>query len=447
MLFGDVFAHALGFAETKNCKEDVAKYTGRYFGVFVGVTRSAQHTVPQWPSNIHGSIGYWDEDFARVSPSSLCNHTFRVAFDAVFHDDRRSYFPELLTDVDAVLDIKFMRLPVRDVDERTGKFVDDGSTFSNNTWGLIVQTKAHRATYLPGVYMDTPWDTIKASVQSKAGVKQGEKTRFVAYRTKRVAADLRQIYAQLLCDNPSQIVNKLGCHFIEFANTCQHVPYSVTVDKQVLYDESQDVRNVASLLDIQQLSERVPCTAKRFESDVLHYVIKYVTQPAGLRQASTFLLTLLQQQKKFPRLQRLITSRLSSELSSMEPEFERGEALVALRRRARMRTPRSIFELNWQAQSSPRAELRPQLRAFIADFTPTTETNFLAVAFEAACALRMSTSLSALFGDLMQRYDIERGLFMFRDGSSRVDITGHIHRGLMMLADDHDSTGKIFNSK
>lgn len=436
MLFCDVFAYALGFVGTANCTDDEAvlvKYTGPYFGVFAGVTRSAQHTLSTWPKNIHGSIGYWDDKFTKLSPKSLCNRTFNVALDAVFNDDRRTYFPELLTDVDAVLDIKFMCLPIRDVDERAGTFKDDGSLFSNNTWGLIVQTKLHRATYLPGVYVDTPWDAIKASVLSKANAKEGEKARFVAYRTKRVAAPLRQVFAQVLRHNPQQIVNKLGCHFIEFVNTCEHVPYSVTADEVVLYDETQNVRNVATLLDIQQLSKIVPCTVKSFESEVLHYVTKYVTQPADMRQASTFLLTLLQSQKKFPRLQRRITSRLSSELGEMEPEFERGEALVALRRRARMRTPRSIFELNWQAQSSPRLELRDQLHAYITDFSRDTETNFLAVAFEAACALRMSSQSTSLFCDLMQRYDAERGLFMFTDRSSRVDITGHVHRGLMML--------------
>ena len=433
MLFGDVFAYALGFAEAKNCSNDIAKYTGRYFGVFAGVTRSMRHAIPNWPTNIHGSIGYWDEDFARVNPADLCKHTFRVAFDSVFHDDRRRYFPELLTDVDAVLDIKFMCLPIRHVEEATGNFVDDGSAFSNNTWGLIVQTGIHRATYLPGVYMDTPWDAIKASVQAKAKVEQGENSSFIAYRTKRVYATLRQVYEYLLRNSPSSITRTLGSHFIVFTNPCRHVPYLVTSDKRVLYDESQDVRNIASLLDIETLAELVPGAINRFDPDIKHYIMKYTKRPAEMRQASTFLLTLLQHKKQCPRLQRRIASRLISELSSMEPEFELGEALVALRMQTRMRPPRSIFELNWQAQASPHPELEQHLQAFTSDFTHSTETNFLAVAFEAACALSMPVLSAALFSDLMQRYDVERGLFMFRDGSARVDITGHVHRGLALI--------------
>ena len=242
-----------------------------------------------------------------------------------------------------------------------------------------------------------------------------------------------QVYPQVLRTNPFQLVNKIGCHFIEFFNTCKFVPYAVSGNKTVLYDETQDVRNIATLLDVQQLSEVVHCRARQFETDVLHYVIKYVTQPSDMRQASTFLLTLLQQQSKFPRLQRQIERRLSDELSLMEPEFELGEALVALQKRARLRTPQSIFELNWQAQSSPHTELRQQLRAYMSEFGSLTETNYLAVAFEAACALRMSEEFTALFGQLMQRYDAEKGLFMFLDQSSRVDITAHVHGGLMSL--------------
>lgn len=435
-MFNDVFAHALGLGDSSSCgkrADKMQRFTGPYFGVFAGVTRSVKHALSTWPFNVHGCIGYWDTTFTELRPSSLCRRTFKVASDAVVRDERRSYFPELMADVDAELDIKFMCLPIRDVDELTGTFVDDGSAFNNKAWGLIVQTRAHRATYLPGVYPDVSWDVIKASVQSKAKLGQGEKARFVAYRTKCSAMSVRQVYSEVLRRNPFPMINKIGCHFMEFFNTCKHVPYAVSVDKTVTYDESQDVRNVATLLDVQQLSEVVHCRARQFESDVLHYVIKYVTQPRDMRQASTFLLTLLQRQSKFPRLQRQIERCLSDELSLMEPEFELGEALVALQKRARLRTPQSIFELNWQAQSSPHTELRHQLRAYMSKFTPLTETNYLAVAFEAACALRMAEQCTSLFGDLMQRYDAEKGLFMFLDGSSRVDITGHVHGGLMSL--------------
>jgi hypothetical protein len=150
-----------------------------------------------------------------------------------------------------------------------------------------------------------------------------------------------------------------------------------------------------------------------------------------MRQASAFLLPLLQEHNVYPRLQAKITHRLRMQLSAMDPEFELGEALVALKVRQPMRTPRSVFELNWQAQAAPLHALHDPLRAFVNEFTDRTETNYLAVAFEAACALRMPKTAHFLFCKLMPRYDATRGLFKFLDGSSRIDITGHIYRGLL----------------
>ena len=446
-MFQQVFEYALGLRSVPDCS-NVSSFEGNYFGVFVGVMRSKDHSVPDWPRNIHGSIGYWDRDFKQIEPEPLCTHTHRVAFDAVFNDDRKKYFPSLLTDVDAVLDVKFMCLPLRDVNATTGLFTD-GSPFTNNEWGLLVQTDAGRgATFLPKVYIDTAWNVIKAHVVSKAGLSGEESMRFLAYRTNRHSQSLCVIYG---LTSPHRLLAKFGCCFIKFVNSCagdcEHreacVPYAVTAKQTVVYDETQDVRNIATLLDLRRMSNMLSCKARTFSSDIKHYVRKYIRQPSDMRQASTFLLPLLQELNIFPRLQTKIVHRLSTELSAMEPEFELGEALVALKLYRPMRTPRSVFELNWQAQalnqdptqrselcSQLRNQLCTQLRAFVIQFTERTETNYLAVAFEAACALRMPTTMRALFCKLMTRYDAKRGLFKFLDGSSRVDIAGHVYRGL-----------------
>jgi hypothetical protein len=430
-MFQPVFEYALGLRPVPRCT-DMSAFKGNYFGVFVGVTRSKAQSIPDWPQNIHGSIGYWDRKFQCIEPEPLCMHTHRVAFDAVFNDDRKKYFPSLLTDVDAVLDVKFMCLPIKDVDATTGLFVD-GSPFTNNEWGLLVQTNTGRgATFLPKVYIDATWSTIKAHVVSKAGLSGEEGVRFFAYHTKRHSQSLCVIYS---LTSPERLLAKFGCCFIKFVNQCAdecaHVPYAVTANQTVVYDETQDVRNIATLLDIRRLSSVLPCKARTFSSDIKHYVHKYTRQPTEMRQASTFLLPLLQELNIFPRLQTKIVHRLSTELSAMEPEFELGEALVALKVRQPMRTPRSVFELNWQAQAVGSSDLCDQLRAYVLGFTERTETNYLAVAFEAACALHMSTTLRALFCKLMARYDETRGLFKFLDGSSRIDIAGHVYRGLL----------------
>ena len=289
-MFQSVYEHALGLSPIPDCA-DTSAYDGDYFGVFVGVTRSAAHAVADWPQNIHGSIGYWDRDFKRVEPEPLCAHTHRVALDAAVNDDRKRYFPDLLTDIEAVLDVKFMCLPVHELDARAGSFAD-GSIFDNDEWGLLVQTPSGRgATFLPKVY-HTDWTAIKSKLVSKASLQPGEPMRFFAYRTKRSARSVCQIYSRT---QPRKLLTKIGCCFLKFVNGCAHVPYAVTAQHAVVYDETQDVRNIATLLDVRKLSRVLPCKARTFARDTAHYVRKYLANPESMRQASSFLLPLLQE--------------------------------------------------------------------------------------------------------------------------------------------------------
>lgn len=427
-MFQSVYEFALGLTASPDCAK-VSDYVGDYFGVFVGVTRSAAHAVKEWPQNIHGSIGYWDRDFKKVEPAALCKHTHRVALDAVSNDDRKQYFPDLLTDVDAVLDVKFMCLPIRDIDAQSGLFTDDGSPFSNDAWGLLVQKDTGGgATFLPGVFKQASWASIKQRVLSKAGFDLP--ARFYAYRTHRSAAPLCRIYSRT---QPFKLLTKIGCCFIKFVNGCERVPYGVTQQQRVVYDDTQDVRNIATLLDLRRLSTALPCSAKNFSADTTHYVRQYIQEPASMQQASAFLLPLLEELKMLPELQKVIARRLERNLLTMEPAFQLGESLVALKKKMPMRRAQSVFELNWQAQAWPQNFMRQQLHAYVKQFNQETETNYVAVAFEAACNLRMRKLAHALFCKLMQRYDASRGLFKFLDGSSRVDIACHVHGGFLAL--------------
>lgn len=430
-MFQSVYEYALNLSPVPNCA-DVSAYDGDYFGVFVGVTRSAAHAVENWPQNIHGSIGYWDRDFKRVEPEPLCAHTHRVARDAAVNDDRKQYFPDLLTDVEAVLDVKLLCLPVKELDAQTGKF-EDGSFFDNDACGLLVQTASGRgATFLPKVYHHPDWTTIKSNIVSKAGLQFGEPMRFFAYVTKRSARTVCQIYKRT---QPQKLLERIGCCFLKFVDGCAHVPYAVTAQQTVLYDESQDVRNIATLLDVRKLSRVLPCKARMLARDTEHYVRKYLANPDSMRQASSFLLLLLRELQTHPQLQAKIARRLRTRLKTLEPEFELGEALVALGAKQAMRQPRSVFELNWQAQAWPRRVLHEPLIRYASEFDSRTETNYVAVAFEAACALRMCKLAHRLFCELMKRYDGQRGLFKFLDGSSRVDIACHVHGGFMRVVE------------
>jgi hypothetical protein len=298
----------------------------------------------------------------------------------------------------------------------------------------LVQSDAGAgATFLPGVFEHAAWDTIKTRVVSKAGLEAGaQNVRFYAYRTKRSAAALCHIYCRT---SSFKLLTKIGCCFLAFVEGCEHVPYAVTPQQSVVYDEAQDVRNIATLLNVRRLSTTIPCkasgTSELLSTETTHYVRKYVRQHESMQQASAFLWPLLEELQLHPELQQTIARRLTKNLGSMEPAFELGESLVALKKRLPMRTAQSVFELNWQAQVWPQKALRDPLRSYASEFTSATETNYLAVAFEAACMLRMHKLAHALFCTLMQRYDAKRGLFRFLDGSARVDITCHVHSGLL----------------
>lgn len=102
------------------------KVTSQIFGVFVGVTRSKKDTLTEWPEDIHGSIGHYKKTFSPLTEDELCEQIFNVAYSAMWKDDRRKYFKHILSDPDSVLDVKFMLLPLKEVDYK-GKFISSSA--------------------------------------------------------------------------------------------------------------------------------------------------------------------------------------------------------------------------------------------------------------------------------------------------------------------------------
>jgi len=156
----------------------------RAFGVFVTVRRSAQQKRSTWPEDIHGCIGWWDDDFREVDRVRLFLHLMDVAYGASWEDDRRRYFAPLRLDPSATVEVDFMMLPVYVVDPRSGRLLMFGRTerFNNDQYGLIVDDRltGHRATYLPHVFPATmPWTQLRNSLLHKASTSAGV---FYAYR-------------------------------------------------------------------------------------------------------------------------------------------------------------------------------------------------------------------------------------------------------------------------
>lgn len=128
-----VVAHALDLklnigSETKNSA--ISVIPKGLFGVFVTVRRSASQSLPKWPKDIHGCIGWWQKSFSVVSQEEIYTNLLRVASDAVWQDDRRKYFKSLSEDADATIEIDFMNQHWP-VDATTGNIQNKNSSGSD----------------------------------------------------------------------------------------------------------------------------------------------------------------------------------------------------------------------------------------------------------------------------------------------------------------------------
>lgn len=191
-----------------------------------------------------------------------------------------------------------------------------------------------------------------------------------------------------------------------------------------------------------------------------------------MRQASSFLLIIKPYYND-------IKNYLFTQLSDLEPKFERGEVLISLLYVTRnneendkmndnfnsmIRTIElketlkmdDIFELNWHSKFAfacfkTKFKNKTELSLystmlfkkikylFSYDVLNNLETNYLAVFFEALSSLYnllefkddIKDMITKLFCKLMERF--ESGLFKFTDNSARLDITGHVLNGFFAL--------------
>lgn len=259
------------------------------------------------------------------------------------------------------------------------------------------------------------------------------------------------------------------------------IPYAIKKN-HVVIDKTEYVRNIATMYDIMQLQLHFYAREKSvygINSNVLNkinenadwYLSIYKKNPSSMRQASAFLALLLRtfSNVKYENDIKQITETLYQQIDELEPQFELGEVLMALSildpkkdllndqinkiiKNIEKNVPSldDIFQYNWLSKfilvyhndHSRRifTILCEKVRNVLRLFTYEEETNYLAVAFECLASLLLYDKsidvvdlIENLTEKLIKRQNHTYGLFEFKNGDMRFDITGHIINGFVCL--------------
>lgn len=258
------------------------------------------------------------------------------------------------------------------------------------------------------------------------------------------------------------------------------IPYEVRKNRVVI-DKTEYVRNIATMYDMLQLQSHFyaaasargihPSVLQKIQENADYYVEIYKRNPSDMRQASAFLALLLQNisKTKYEADIAQITQALYQQVDDLEPQFELGEVLMALSivdpkpevlnaqidkiiNDIVMNEPKleHIFQYNWLSKFIAVYKNDVSRRLFrvlyekVMDVLPLLtyqeETNYLAVTYECLASLALYDNsieignvIDSLTAALMKRYNREYGLFAFKNGDMRFDITGHVINSFICL--------------
>jgi AMMECR1 domain-containing protein len=416
------------------------------FGIFSTIRRF--NTLKTYPKDIHGCIGYWDTNFNTLNKKTLYNELLNVSHDSVWRDERRKYFAPIQTDPNTLLELDFMMNPIYKINKTTGIIIKLNKPFTNNIYGIIIQTKDKKATYLPKVFPNISWKNIVSSIKNKANITTDDFELF-AYKIIQIKTSINSIltgelftyisihnFSRLLLDN---IKPSLPFPFIY---SCKNDTFE--------WNSTDTVRNISVLCDIFKYCNLFPNIATTTELKVIKQKITYILENIE-RYDSQSLSFLGYIYDMYNINNQAYCKKLLNDLPFSEKEFERQEIIIGLNE-AQCNIPNikltytfddSIFKMNWVIQAIisynkvPSSNLIIIVERKILELLTnikTIETNYLAVSFEALSFVykatrKLSSLMFQLFFELEQRKN--NTLYSFLDNSARVDITCHILNGLI----------------
>ena len=348
------------------------------FGVFVTLHRNENEIQLDDPGarQIHGCLGHWSAKYQSMTPADLVAMMQQLAQDVRTKDYRRLNFD---TDVDqdasATLEISFMNLPLREMDDASP---ETKTHFSNKKQGILVDSgSGKRATYLPGVFPNASWAYISQSLRQKAGLGRTAAARFYAYDTTVVSFQVYEVLFSAL--SASHLRTDVAFFYLK--HYADFVPYEYNAaTKEARLDVGEAVRNVACIGDVIGFAQdyKVVFENTPILPNLEHYYQMWLKAPIVHRQASIFLIRAYDRRGVHRSRVQLMSSQLYAALdrNALEPRFEMGEAVSVLAQTTsvpRIKTLKralefmreraadmlyagttpidNVFELNWQSQS------------------------------------------------------------------------------------------------
>ena len=149
------------------------------FGVFVTLKRSVKQTLHRFPRAepakrkhlcVQACLGYWDAYYKPITDSLfLVNKLVDLVQSFEHSDSRYKHFENypLCEDSGATLELTLMQQPLAPIDHQ-GIVRSTRTPFSNNTHGCIIVAPFGTSTFLPNVFPDTPFATIRDHLVAKA---------------------------------------------------------------------------------------------------------------------------------------------------------------------------------------------------------------------------------------------------------------------------------------
>jgi len=463
-----------------NASLEYLENTEKMFGVFITIKRYQK--IDTYPEDIHGCIGHYNRELKDITPQVALEKIIKVAYDSYNGDNRKNYFGPLEKDALSEIEISLMlKDSLHEIEPTTGIIKKLNESFDNKKYGIIVfdnqTTNQSTATYLPDVFENLSWDEIKNSILTKASIisnNNDNNNKFYSYEIIKLKSTLISIILseRFITRKYEDIKKFFNNHYKKF------IPYIQTNTKEIIIEESQTVRNIATLAQLRRIYKHDAEMTQKIIEDINHYLINKDTNKDITKYSPQELSFIYLAIEPNDNLNEIIKKILYKNINKLEKKFERGEVLSSLseketdenRFNTLIKTQEEIykedmkntftneddiFQLNWTLQFIKSLTsnhmyknndnvikhlkiLSNNVIELTNKYNDTYETNYINVSIESLTAILVINKIHKIhvppeiFNNIFYLYYLaekrinDDGLYMFLNGNARIDITGHM---------------------